>query len=324
MADSPPFEVVTFGETMLRLSPPGRGRLEEATSLEVRVGGSESNTAIALARLGRKVAWWSALPENGLGRRIAFEIRRWGVDITLSEWRSEGRVGLYFVEFGVPPRAHAVTYDRAASVIAELELGDAALRAKLAGARHLHVSGITPALSPGCRSLTERACRLARESGMTTSIDVNFRARLWTAEEARAALEPICALCSLAICAQPDAETVFGARGEPLAVAEALRCRFGAEAVAVTAGMDGVYASSAEGSFGVPVVACLREVDRVGSGDAFSAGMIHGYLDGDLEKGLRFGAVMSTLKHTMKGDILVATKEEIEAQVAGAGAAIQR
>src|SRR5215467_10187319 len=111
----PSFDVVTFGETMLRLSPPGPGRIEMADTLEVRVGGSESNTAVALKQLGRSVSWWSKLVDDPLGRRICEDIRRWGVDVSSVIWANSGKTGLYFVEFGAKPRPHQVYYDRAGS-----------------------------------------------------------------------------------------------------------------------------------------------------------------------------------------------------------------
>src|SRR5438552_2773009 len=116
----PPFDVITFGETMIRLSPPNHQRLESTDSLDFRVGGSESNTAVGLARLGRKVSWWSRLPNSPLGRRVAMDIGKWGVDTSNVLWTESGRVGVYFIEFGSPPRPHHVYYDRADSAISQL------------------------------------------------------------------------------------------------------------------------------------------------------------------------------------------------------------
>src|SRR5579862_6975429 len=145
------WDVVTFGETMLRLSPPGFGRLEEAVTLDVRIGGSESNTAVALARLGLRSAWWSKLPANPLGRRIENEIRRWGVDTSGVIWDEDAgaRAGVYFLDFGVAPRGIDVFYDRAASSASRLT-AEEVTEARIAGARLLHLTGITPALSPSC------------------------------------------------------------------------------------------------------------------------------------------------------------------------------
>src|SRR5579871_2865396 len=186
------FDVVTFGETMLRLSAPGFSRLEEAVSLDVRIGGSESNTAVALERLGLRAAWWSKLPANPLGRRIENEIRRWGVDTSGVIWDEApgARAGVYFLDFGVPPRGIDVYYDRAASSASKITAQevDAAL---IARARLLHLTGITPALSPYCAKAVGQALSLAKEAGTAVSFDINYRAKLWTSEAARSALAPL-------------------------------------------------------------------------------------------------------------------------------------
>src|SRR5437763_374269 len=142
----PTFDVVTFGETMIRLSPPGHQRLESTDMLECRVGGSESNTAIALARLGHSVSWWSKLPDNPLGRKVEAAVRRWGVDTSQILWSETGRAGIYFIEFGSPPRPHHVHYDRSHSAISTMR-PDEVDWPRVHSARHLHVTGITAALS---------------------------------------------------------------------------------------------------------------------------------------------------------------------------------
>ena len=145
----PAVDVVTFGETMIRLSPPSHQRLEATDTLECRTGGSESNTAIALARLGRRVSWWSKLPENALGSRVVTSLRRWGVETEHVIWSDSGRAGLYFIEFGSPPRSHQVHYDRSHSAVSTLR-HDEVDWPRVHMARHLHVTGITAALSDSC------------------------------------------------------------------------------------------------------------------------------------------------------------------------------
>ena len=315
------FDVVTFGETMIRLNPPGFQRLEQAGSLEVQVGGSESNTAVALARLGRRVAWWSRLPRNPLGRRIESEVRRWGVDTSHVIW-DDHRAGVYFVEFGVPPRPHEITYDRvdsAASHISKADVGEAILRT----ARHLHVTGITAALSPSCAEAVLVAAQSARKAGLTVSLDVNYRRKLWSAEAARAALEPVLPHVDLLVTPAADSAEVFGTTGEADSVAACLHEKYGVGNVVVTVGESGAVALSAGQIF---TAAALEagEVDRVGGGDAFDAGVIDGFLDGDIERGLRYGCAMAALKRTVPGDMLISTREEIEAAVAGAASGIRR
>src|ERR671935_879907 len=143
-----PYDVVTFGEAMIRLSPPGFRRLEQARSLDVQVGGAELNTAVALARLGRRSTWVSRLTDNPLGRLIANHAREAGVATEHVVWTPEDRVGLYFLEFGAAPRASSVLYDRKGSAIANVRPGMVPWQRVLAGAKWFHVTGITPALGP--------------------------------------------------------------------------------------------------------------------------------------------------------------------------------
>jgi len=315
------FDVVTFGETMIRLNPPGFQRLEHAGSLEVQVGGSESNTAVALARLGRRVAWWSRLPRTPLGRRIESEVRRWGVDTSHVIW-DEHRAGVYFVEFGVAPRPHEITYDRAdsaASHISPPDVNEAMLRT----ARHLHVTGITAALSLSCADAIRAAAESARKAGLTVSLDVNFRRKLWTAESARVTLESILPHVNLLITPAADSAEVFCTEGEADDVAAALNEKYGVPNVVVTVGQSGAVALAA-GEFFTAAALEAGEVDRVGAGDAFDAGVIDGFLGGDIERGLRFGCAMAALKRTIPGDMLIATREEIGAAAAGAATGIRR
>ena len=318
-------DVVTFGETMLRLSAPGFSRLEEADTLDVRIGGSESNTAVALARLGLRVAWWSKLPDNPLGRRIENEIRRWGVDTAQVLWDASpnARAGVYYLDFGLPPRGIDVYYDRAdssASKITALEV-DPAL---IAGARLLHLTGITPALSPYCAKAVTRALALAKEYGTLVSFDTNYRSRLWPAETARRELEPLFAGVDLLLCPQGDAETLFGLTGSGSEIAAELRDRYELKAVVVTCGEEGAAADTDAGPISVPACPSPHVVDRVGRGDAFNAGVLMGFLRANLKLGMEYGAAMAALKQTMPGDLLLSSRAEIEAALAHKSAGIKR
>ena len=320
------FDVVTFGETMLRLAPPGYGRLEEATTLDVRVGGSESSTAVALARLGLRAAWWSRLPENALGRRIENEIRRWGVDVSGVRWdRKEGaRAGLYFLDFGVAPRSTEVTYDRAESAINRVKLHDFDLEI-LESARLLHLTGITPALSPACAEAVEFLIQQAKSANVAISFDVNYRSRLWEPDDARKKLSRLLEYgVDVLLCPLADAENVFGIKGIGPEAAQELKERFQAKSVVVTCGGDGAAACDDRGDYVVSAFALGPIVDRVGAGDAFNAGVIMGYLQNDLPLGLQYGAAMAALKHTIPGDLLLATRAEIEAARAGEEVGIRR
>src|SRR5205823_1412339 len=175
-----PYDVVTFGEAMIRLSPPNFRRLEQARSLDVQVGGAELNTAVALARLGRSSAWVSRLTGNPLGRLIANHAREAGVGTDHVVWTDEDRVGLYFLEFGAAPRASSVLYDRKGAAIANVQPGTIAWPTVFAGAKWFHVTGITPGLSASTAEVTREALQTARASGVQTSMDLNYRAKLWT------------------------------------------------------------------------------------------------------------------------------------------------
>lgn len=322
MKPMPYFDVVTFGETMIRLSPPGYERLEAADTLDFRIGGSESNTAVALARLGRRVSWWSRLVDNPLGRKIAGQMARWGVDTSYVIWTNTGRVGVYYIEFGMPPRPHHVHYDRAHSAVSELS-PDQVDWSHLDNARHLHVSGITTALSASCAETVARAVKEAKERGLSVSFDVNFRRKLWSAAQCRETIVPLLAKVNLLFCPMGDAEEVFGFADTPERVARAFQENYGVPTVVVTGSRERVEAVDGDRRLFTPVIPA-REVDRIGSGDAGNAGILHGYLDGDLAKGLRYGAAMAALKHSIPGDELIATREEIEAIVNGAFVNIQR
>jgi 2-dehydro-3-deoxygluconokinase len=319
------WDVITFGETMLRLSPPGFGRLEEAVALDVRIGGSESNTAVALSRLGLRAAWWSKLPANSLGRRIENEIRRWGVDTSGVLWEDApgARAGLYFLDFGVAPRGTEVTYDRAlssASRIAPEEI----LPGRIAGARLLHLTGITPALSSGCAAAVETALLMAKEAGTAVSFDVNYRAKLWSPEAARRALEPLLPRIDLLVTPEADARLLFGLEGDGTDVARAFRARYGVGAAVVTGGEGGATACDDAGDWSASPHTLGQVVDRVGAGDAFNAGVLMGYLQGDLALGLQYGTAMAALKHTMPGDLLLSTRAEIERVRARSESGIRR
>src|SRR6059058_5622983 len=179
-----PYEVITFGEAMVRLSPPNFRRLEQAASLDLQVGGAELNTAVGVARLGHTAAWVSRLTNNPLGRLIANRAREAGVSTEHVVWTDEDRVGVYFLEFGAAPRASSVLYDRKQSAIANIRPGMVNWQAAFAGARWFHVTGITPALSPTATETTREALQAARAAGLQVSIDLNYRAKLWTPQEA--------------------------------------------------------------------------------------------------------------------------------------------
>ncbi len=339
-------EIVTFGEAMVRLSPPGFQRIEQTGSFEARIGGAELNVAVGAARLGLRSRWVSRLTQNALGRMLANEARTHGVDLDYVVWTPEDRVGLYFVEFGAAPRPSSVLYDRAGSAISRIAPGMVDWDAVLEGARLFHCSGITPALSDSAAAVTLEALRAAKRAGCKVSYDLNYRGKLWTAEKAQAVQTPMMEYVDILISTEEDTKKVFGIRGDASVdggtfkavssetygvVAQKLAEQFGFEAVAITLREDisvwrntwGAVAYHKGTVYEGPRFE-VEIVDRVGGGDSFSAGFIYGYLTKDVEYALQFGNAFSALAHSVPGDFNYCTKEEAEALLKGGNLRIRR
>ncbi len=316
------YDITTIGETMLRLSVPAGERLETAPRFDVHPGGAESNVVALLARLGRRTVWCGALPDSALGRRVAGELRRAGVDVDHIAWRATGRIGTYYVEFSQSPRPIQVIYDRADSCAAQLGPDDVAWDALL-DTGLLHLTGITPALSPSCRALTVEAMERARAAHVSISFDVNYREKLWPPDEAADALRPLIAGVDLLFCGQGDAQRIFGCTGAPQAVLGQLAELSGARTVVMSIGDGGVMAA-VDGAVLTADAVPVGIVDRLGAGDALAAGVIDGWLDGDLAAGLRRGVVLAALALSQHGDMVVTTGSEMEALLAGQGETLKR
>lgn len=326
--------VVTFGEAMVRLTPPHNERLERTVSLDVTVGGAELNTAIGLRCLGIPAAWISALPENALGRMIARQARASGVDISGIQWVGEdaGRCGIYFLEEGVDPRPSSVTYDRKNTAIAAVRPGTFDWPAILSGASALHISGITLAVSTGARAEAMEAVRVASERGVLVSFDLNYRSKLWPEAEARAAFVEIIPFVDILFASRGGLETFFGITGSHEEVMQQAIERLGVAAVTITRkrakGSRRLKVQSlALGPSAILATSDWRDlevVDRLGGGDAYAAGFLAGYLENPiaLTKAVALGTAASALKHTMPGDFLCATRAEIEAVAFSATSAI--
>jgi len=327
-----PFDVVTFGEAMVRLAPPSFRRLEQAQALEVQVGGAELNTAVGLARLGRSAAWVSRLTRNPLGRVIANKAREAGVNTDHVVWTDDDRVGLYFLEFGAAPRASSVLYDRKGSAIAAVRPGMVPWATVLAGAKWFHVTGITPALGTGAAEATREALQAARAGGLQISIDLNHRVKLWSNAEAGRWMSEFMQCCDVLVTTEEDTERVFGIKGKDFEdVAAQLGRRFPLAAVAITLRENPLVWKNSwtaiawrEGKIHRTRTYEVEIVDRLGAGDSFAAGLIHGLLDGDLQKGVDYGVAMSALKHTLPGDFAWVTRDEVEAVVKVGGLRISR
>jgi 2-dehydro-3-deoxygluconokinase len=313
-------QVVTFGEAMLRLSPPGFRRLEQATSLDVAVGGAELNTAVALARLGRGSSWVSRLTRNPLGRLVVNKAHEAGVATDHVVWTDDDRVGLYFVEFGAAPRASSVLYDRRNAAIAGVRPGMIDWGKVFAGARHFHVTGITPALSASAAAATTEAIHAARKAGVRVSIDLNYRAKLWSPAEAGRWMQEALPHCDCLITTEEDAGKVLGVQGDNYEnVARELARRYSFQVVAITLRDNPLVWRNSWTAIALHEGRLLKTrsfeveiVDRLGAGDSFAAGLIHGLLDGDVQKGLDYGVAVSALKHTLPTDFAWVTPDEVE------------
>lgn len=315
-------DVVTLGEAMVRLSPKGALRLDQARELEVFPGGAEANVAVALARLRMPAGWISKLPDHPLSRLIIGELRRHGVDTSRVVWTPEGRVGTYFFERAVPPRPARVWYDRKGSAVTTLE--DAEVDwTYLTSSTVVLVSGITPALGRRLRELTRRVVREVRAAGKQFALDVNYRAKLWSLQEAAGCLVELLPSVSILFCGRDDADRVFGLAGEPEAVARAFREKFGIPTVVLTLGADGSLAL-ADRVYRQRRVPRVEMVDPLGAGDAFAAGFLYGYLTDGVQRGLDMGGVMGALACSIPGDFAVVTRAEVEELLASEAQEIQR
>lgn len=304
------FDVVTLGETMMRMTPPAPLRLGQSESLSISFGGAESSVAANLARLGRRTSWFSRLPDNPLGHQVTRMLRGHGVNTDDVIFDPAGRLGLYYVEYGSAPRGISVWYDRkhsAASQMTPADLPDGFI----ADARWLHLTGITPALSVTCRETALAAMQQAHAAGRRVSFDVNYRGLLWSQTDAAEALTPFCTQADTVMIAQRDAIGLFGVSGTPEEVAATLQSRWGGTLI-VTAGGDGAAAHDGITSAQRPAIPA-QMVDRLGAGDAFTSGIIDALLDGKpLGDALEFAAALAALKLSNYGDIAFTTRAEVE------------
>jgi 2-dehydro-3-deoxygluconokinase len=336
-------DLVTFGEAMVRLTPPAFQRLEQAHNLDVHVGGGELNVAVAAARLGISSRWVSRLPENALGRMIANRAREHGVDLHV-EWSADDRAGLYFAELGAAPRASSVLYDRAGSAISRVKPGSIDWPSAFDGARWFHVSGITPALSESAAKVTAEALVAAKNAGLTVSYDLNYRSKLWSAEKARAVQEPLMEHVDVLMTTEEDTRVVFGIGADESdsydrvdaesysQIARTLEKRFELRAVAVTLrenprvllnSWTAIVAADG-GIYRAPRYE-VEVVDRIGAGDAFSAGLIVARLENSgWEASVRFATATSALKHSIPGDFCIVTRKEVEQLMRGASLRVSR
>ncbi|HEY1953129.1 MAG TPA: sugar kinase [Gemmatimonadaceae bacterium] len=336
-------DLVTFGEAMVRLTPPDFRRIEQARSFDAYVGGGELNVAVAAARMGVPARWVSRLPDNPLGRMIAAGARQQGVDVQC-DWTPDDRAGLYFAELGAAPRASSVLYDRAASAMSRIKSGSVDWAQTFGGARWFHVSGITPALGDSAAQVTAEALTAAKKAGLTVSYDLNYRSKLWSPEKARSVQEPLMKHVDVLMTTEEDTRVVFGIGAAASdgfekvdaqsyeRIASELAGRFELGAVAITLrenprvllnGWSAVVA--ADGRIHRARRYEVEIVDRIGAGDAFSAGLITSRLEKrSWGEAVEFATALSALKHSVPGDFCLTTRAEVEQLLRGASLRVSR
>jgi 2-dehydro-3-deoxygluconokinase len=318
-------DLVGLGEVMLRLAAPPPLRLDQALSLDVQIGGSEANVLAAVSRLGLRTGLITALPaEHAWGDRTVRELWGHGVDCAGVLRRPGSRMGLYFLEYGPPPRAVRVLYDRRESALSQL-VPDEVDWGLVRDARMVHLSGITPALGENLRAVIRRACREAQDAGVPISFDVNYRSRLWSAKEARDFLAEVLPAVRYLFIGSDDAATVFELAGTPDAVLNGLRKIAPAATIALTLGEAGSAALAGSVVHRPSRLYTVTTVDRVGAGDAFAAGFLWRVLTGrSVQEAIDAATALAALKCTIWGDIALVRAVEVEELLASASTEIRR
>ena len=340
-------KVVTFGEIMLRLSPPGFERFLQSPLLSATFGGGEANVAVSLAHFGLDSQYVTALPQHAIGDAAIKALRAEGVR-TDHVVRSGDRVGIYFAESGASQRASAVIYDRAHSSISAMKADAVDWNGVMSGADWFHVTGITPALGTNGAEATLAAIAAACAAGVRVSVDLNYRKKLWTETRAREVMGPMMRNVDVVIANEEDLQSVLGIHVEGTDVtrgqlniesfrhaAERVTRDFGPRMVAITLresvsasdnGWSAALWDAAGGTMHRSQRYDVRLVDRIGGGDSFAAGLIYGLVTGRKpEASLRFAVAASALKQTIPGDFNRVTVDEVDRLAGGdASGRVQR
>ena len=313
-------QVVTIGEAMLFLTPENQGTLERARRLDLRVGGSEVNVAVGLARLGIPAAWISKLPDNPIAKGMVNTIRGMGVDTSRVIWVGEGRVGIMYAETGSPPRPNRVIYDRSQSTATTLAPEEVDWNF-VTSARHLHLSGITAAIGGACLKTMKKAIQEARKAGLSVSFDANFRSTMWTPQKAAETLGPLLRGSDLLFISDQEARSIFSLHEEHDQMVEKLRKLFDAGVIVLSLGERGALVLADRIYRTVPYRAVV--LNRFGVGDAFNAGFLYGFLTGDTEAAINFGSAVAAFKLSLPDENFpLITKSDVEALIQKGEAAL--
>ena len=307
---------------MLRLSVPAGRRLDDTRKLDMELAGAESNVSVALARLGWRVGWVSRMPDHALSNAVLRALRSDGVDISAVKRVPDERLGTYFIEYATPPRSTQVIYDRANSAASRMTSADVDWD-YLLDTRLVHLTGITAALSDSCYALLKEVILRARAAGVVVSFDVNYRSKLWSADIAGAKLRSLIQGADILFCKGADAEALFGCDGQPRELMTKLKALTQAHALFCTFGDQGASLMF-DGEFVTQPALPVQIVDRIGSGDAFAAGVIDGWLSGGgsltdssaFREGLRRGVALAAIALSQFGDRVLSSRAELNAVVA--------
>ena len=330
-------KVVTLGEIMLRLSSPGQKRFIQSDFFDVVYGGGEANVAVSAANYGHEAYFVTKLPKHEIGQCAVNALRRFGVKTDYIT-RGGNRVGIYFLETGASMRPSKVIYDRAGSAIAEADPEDFDFDIIMEGAQWFHWSGITPAISDKAAELTRLACEAAKRHGVMVSVDLNFRKKLWTSEKAQSIMKPLMKYVDVCIGNEEDAQLCLGFKPEAdveggktdaegyYGIFKGMMETFGFKYSAYHNGWKALIYNGKE-FYQSKRYDINPIIDRVGGGDSFSGGLIHGLLTypDNQGKALEFAVAASALKHTIPGDFNLVSKEEVENLAGGdASGRVQR
>ena len=331
-ADNLVFDLVTFGETLVRLSPPGPEVIEQAAALTMYPAGSELNVSVAARRLGLRVSYVSKVANNPLGHYIVNKCREQGVDVSHIKYSDTDRQGLYFFENNAPPRPGVAYYDRANSAFANVTMVDFDWASIVANTRIFLASGINPALSPSAHEVTLAAVKAAHRAGKLVAFDINYRSKLWDTKTAERVLREYFPYVSILFTSGGDAADVLGFSmppGEDLALR--ISDKLGIPTVCLVYGpvpdssaLWRVVCSCHGKTYAAEQTGTLNTVDRLGAGDAFAGGFLTGFLEQGPELGVQMGNAVMTLKQTYKGDIAWVTREHVATQLAGTAGMIER
>lgn len=336
-------KVITFGEIMLRLAPPGFLRFSQANQFDAMYGGGESNVAVSLANYGVPVDFITRLPDNDMGACAMMELRKRGVGVDKIIYGGD-RLGIYFLETGAVSRGSKVIYDRAHSAMSEIAVGMIDWKAVFKDTGWFHWTGITPAISQGAADACLEAVKVASEMGMTISTDLNYRAKLWNyGGDREKIMSELTSYCDIILGNEEDAEKHFGIKPEGLdittqghdvkaeaflSVCKQMMKKFPNAKKVITTLRGSISASHNtwagvlyDGStmYQSPQYQITDIVDRVGGGDSFMGGLIYGLLKypKDDQHALNFAVAASCLKHTIKGDANLVSIEEVEKLMGG-------